>query len=144
MPASRAFSAAAAQDLSGDLQRQVIRYGGDVEGEEGFAAHGVHIREAVGCGDGAIIVRVVHHGSEEVRCDDQRARIIQPPDGGVIGTIQTHQQVRMVCRFEQFLHRAQNLRQGVSAQFGRSTRAGGKAGQADLAPGWMVRIQSSP
>ena len=62
-----------------------------------------------------------------------RARVVvQPPDGGIVGGVQPNQQVGVIAGFEEFCDGAQNLRQRFRVELGRSTRAAGQAGQADL------------
>ncbi len=105
------FLGAAAQDFGADLSRQIGRQGGDIQRQERPPAHGVDIREGIGGGDGAIIVRIVHHRGEEIGGDDQGALRIQTPDRRVVRLTQTHQQVRVIAGRENALQRAQHLRQ---------------------------------
>ncbi|MFN2275721.1 MAG: hypothetical protein ACK2TX_12835, partial [Anaerolineales bacterium] len=70
----------------------------------------------------------------EIQGDNQRARIIQPPDRGIIRHGKPDQQVRIGLAGKDFFKWAQDLRQRLRAELGSSTCAGGQAGQLDLLP----------
>jgi len=50
--------------------------------------------------------------------------IVDLPDGSIIGIIQPNLKVRVILGLENFIDRAQNLRQRFRVEFGRSTGAG--------------------
>ena len=78
---------------------------------KGVPAHSVDIREAVGGGDGAVVVGIVHHRGEEIGGQHQRALLVQLPDGGIVRRAQAHQQVGVIGRPVNILEGAQHLRQ---------------------------------
>ncbi len=119
-------------------------HSGDVERQERCSSHGVDIREGVGSGDGAVVVRIIHHRGEKIGGHYQGALLIQLPDGSIIRIAQTDQQVWEVTGIKQALNRAQDLRQRLRVELGSSTGAVGEAGQADvlavLQRRWLVQM----
>lgn len=127
-----AFFSRSAQDCLRDFVGQIGRESGDIESQERFCAHGIDIREAVGGGDGAVIVRIVYYGGEEIGGDHKGLALIQFPDSSIISRIQPYQQIRIIGGVECFFDWQQNLRQRLRVELGSSARATGKAGQTDL------------
>lgn len=130
------FLCPAAQDFAEDFRGEIGGHVGDVESEEGLAAHRVHIRQAVSRGNRAVFVGGIHDRSEKVGGDDEGAVRVETPEGRIV--TQASEQVR--GRREESVKRAQDLRQRVRAQFGRSTRTFGQAGEADFSPGGVFII----
>ena len=89
-----AHRGAAGQDLLDRRDADAAeRHAEDGQRQDRPAAHGVDVRQRVGGGDAAEIVRIVDHGREEVGGGDQGGVRVQPPDGGVIGGIRADQQI---------------------------------------------------
>ena len=126
------FFGAAANDGAHHFNRQIRWKSGNIERQKRLTAHGVDIRNAVGGGNCPIIVGVVHDWGEKVGRNHQSAFLIQTPDRGVVGRIQAYQEVGIVFGVKSFFDRRQNLSQRFRVEFGSSTRAAGKTGQADL------------
>ena len=58
--------------------------------------------------------------------------VIQKVYGSVVGPFQADEQARVLLRGKDPAERAQNLRQGLGARFGRSAAAGHQRRQTDL------------
>ena len=97
-----------------------------------FAAHGVDVAHGVGSGDGAVRVRVVNDGREEVERQHDREVVTDAIDRGVVEPVEAEEQVRVLFGPEGFGQGAQDLRQEGDARLARSAGAGGEGGQADL------------
>ena len=69
--------------------------GDDIHGGQGFAAHRVDVAEAVGRRDLAEQIGVVHDRREEIQGLDQGGLIIQAVDAGVVGRVDSHQNIRV-------------------------------------------------
>ena len=85
-----------AQDFTGDFRGQVGRQRGNIQRQKRFTTHSVNIGKAVGSRDRSVVIRVIDHRGKEVGSQDQRARFIQPPDGGIIGSIQANEAIKLV------------------------------------------------
>ena len=94
------FFGTTAQDFAQNVAVEVVGEGDEVDGEEGTAAHCIHIGEGVGGGNRAEVVGVVYDGREEVGGGDEGLLVIEAVDGGVIGRSQSYQQVGEVLRPE--------------------------------------------
>ena len=127
-----AFFSRPADDSLRDFMGQVGRESGDIERQERFRTHGIDIREAVGGGNSAVIVRIVDHRGEEIGGDHQGLALIQLPDSSIISRIQPDQKIRIIGGVEIFLNWQQDLRQRLRVELGSSARATGKAGQTNL------------
>ena len=127
-----AFFSRSADNSLRDFIRQIGRKGSNIECQKRIRAHGIDIREAVRGGDGAVIVRIVHHGGEEIGGDHKGLALIQLPDSSIVSRIQPDQKIRIIGGVESFLDWQQNLRQRLRVELGRSACAAGKAGQTDL------------
>ena len=127
-----AFFSRPADDGFGNFLGQVGRKSGDVERQERLCAHGVDIGEAVCGSDGTVIVRIVDYRGEEIGGDHQGMALVQLPDSGIVCRIQSDQKLGIIGRVEGFLDWLQNLRQRLRVELGRSARAAGETGEADL------------
>ena len=127
-----AFFSRSADDSLRDFVGQVGRKGSDIERQERFRTHGIDIREAVGGGNSAVIVRIVDHRGEEIGGDHQGLALIQLPDSSIISRIKPDQKIRIIGGVEIFLNWQQDLRQRLRVELGSSARATGKAGQTNL------------
>jgi len=58
--------------------------------------------------------------------------LVQLPDSGIVSRIQPDQKIRIIGGVESFLNWQQNLRQRLRVELGRSARAAGETGEADL------------
>ena len=113
-------------DPGGDIRRQVLGEGSNVEGEHDLAAHRVDIGHGVGGGDGAVLPGVIDERGEEIEGgDDGRARI-DAVDGGIVGRPEPGEEVGMRFGVERLGQWRQNLRQGLRARLGRSAAAAGQ------------------
>ena len=91
----------AAQDLGQQLHRQhVARPADEVERDERRGAHGVDVGERVRRADPAEVVRVVHHGGEEVGRRHDRAVAVDADHGRVVPGLEADEQVRRGPRDE--------------------------------------------
>ena len=90
----------ARQDLAQHLGRQLLRERGDREREQRHAAHREHVVERVRRGDRAEGARVVDDRREEVDREDERALVVEPVDGRVVGGIEPDEQIGGVGRHE--------------------------------------------
>ena len=87
----------AAQDVAEQLERERLAGpGDDVQRDERTPAHRVDVARGVGGGDPSPGVGVVHERREEVEREDQRLVVVEPDDGGVVGLVQTDEDVRRV------------------------------------------------
>ena len=124
----RRFLNTAEQNGRHHLKRQlVLREAADRQRHQGGCAHGVDVAQRVGRRDRAIRVGVVDDGSEdvdgrhhrEVVADAVSGRVIKPPAGDEVLVLHGRQ-------------RAQDLREGIGAQFRRSAGARSHGRQPDL------------
>ena len=77
---------AAVEDAADRLDRQLVdRHADERQREQRRAAHRVDVRDRVGRGDPAEVVRIVDDGHEEVGRRDDRLALVQLVDGGVVG-----------------------------------------------------------
>ena len=123
---------AAADDAGGDVGREVLGEGGDVEGEHDLAAHRVDVGHGVGGGDGAVLPGVVDERGEEVEGGNDGGARVDAVDGGIIGRPEPGEEVGMRFGVERLGQWRQNLRQGLRARLGRSAAAAGQVRQPDL------------
>ena len=117
----------ALEGLAEDLLVQRRRESDDVQGDQGLAAHGVHVGQGVGGGDGPELVGIVGDGWEEVHRHDERRIVVEAVHGGIVARLGANQQVGVA----QQRNITQDLTQVLKAQLGRSTSAVGKLGEAD-------------
>lgn len=61
--------------------------------EQGCAAHGVHVRQRVGRGDGSEVERIIDDGHEKIRGRDDRLAVIDAVDRRVVGCLDTDQKI---------------------------------------------------
>src|ERR687888_1772976 len=73
------------EDLREHLHRQLFGEGCNREGEERGAAHREDVVERVRGRDCPVVGGVVDDGREEVEREDQRALVVEPVDGRVVG-----------------------------------------------------------
>ena len=98
----------------------------DVERGEGFAAHGVHVAERVGRGNGPKGVGIVDDGGEEIDGLHEGFALVEAIDAGVVGEVEADEQVGIsVC-----WQTCQGAPQLVGAQLGSSAAAGDHLRQA--------------
>ena len=124
---------AALQGTAQYLLVQRCREAHHVQRDERLAAHGVHVRQRVGRGDGAELVGVIGDGREEVDGNDERRLVVDAIDRSVVARLRPNQQVGV----RQQRNVTQDLAQVLKAQLGRSTRAVGQLGEAD---GWGFQL----
>ena len=89
------FVRAAAQHVSHHFSAHAAGEGQDVERGDGLAAHGEHVGQCVCRGNGAELVRVVHHGREEVERQHSGVVLVHLPNRGVVCGVEAQQQVRV-------------------------------------------------
>ena len=88
------------QDLAEQLGRELLREGRDRQREQRRPAHREDVVEGVRGRDRAERVRVVDDRREEVDREDERAVVVEPVDGGVVGGVEPDQEVSGVRRDE--------------------------------------------
>jgi len=116
---------AATENFGEQFQRQVVAPRGNVEREDHFAAHRVHIAHRVSGSDCAKRIRIIHDGRKEIDCLDDRGGLVDAINGGIVRLAQTNEERRKIFGLEFIAEWAQNLRQFGRADFGRSARARG-------------------
>ena len=92
------------------------------------ATHSIDIRQGIGAGNLAESIRIVNNRRKKVHRLNQRlcfAYFIYP---GVVGLVETDQQVRVITEVQALQHRVQNL----WTEFGSSTGTGDFGCQSDL------------
>ena len=96
-PACRAnLRVSRSEDLTQHLERQLFRERCDREREERCAAHREDVVERIRRSDRAVVGRVVDDRREEVEREDQRALVVEPIDGRVVGGREAHEQVLLL------------------------------------------------
>ena len=89
---------AASQDRTHRFYRQFLKrhpkYG---QRHDGLATHGVDIRDGIGGGDAAEVVRIIHHRHEEVGGGDDAVLVIDLPDGCIVTGFRTDEKLRIGC-----------------------------------------------
>ena len=117
----------AEENLVEDLRIEFV--GGktrDVERGERLAAHGVHVAERVGRGNGSKGVGIVDDGGEEIDGLHEGLALVEAIDAGVVGEVEADEQVGIsVC-----WQTCQGAPQLVGAQLGSSAAAGDHLRQA--------------
>ena len=116
---------AAQEDAAQDVQVEVVRKACEVQGKERLASHGVDVAQSVGSRNLAERVGIVYDRREEVRRADDGLLVVHAIDGSIIGCGQTYQEIAIGLGGKG----AQNLRELGGAEFARSPRASGQAGQ---------------
>ena len=84
---------AAAQHIVDGLLRHIGRNSHNVQRQFRLAAHGVHIGEGVGGGNGAKSVGIVGDRGEEVHRLHQCQIVADAIDAGIVALIKAHQQI---------------------------------------------------
>ena len=119
----------AAKNLAKNLGRKIlVGKADDVERGEWFCAHCVDVGEAVGRGDPAEGVWIVHQGGKEIERRDQRGRFVELVDPGVVEVVHPDKQLG-IPHPRQF---AQHLCGRPHGELARSPGTGGIARQANL------------
>ena len=113
---------ATAKHVVDGLLRHIGRDCHNVQRQFRLAAHGVHIGEGVGGGNGAKRVGIVGDRREEVHRLHQRQIIADAIDAGIIALIKTHQQIGITVDADAL----QQLCQHACADFRAASCAGGK------------------
>ncbi len=117
------------------LARQFLGEGGDAQGEEDAAAHGVDVAHRVGCGDGAERGRIVDQRWEEIERADDGQLVAQSVDGGVVGGVEADEEGiggrlgAVAIRGPECPEAGQRLGQDVGAQLGGAATAARLLGQ---------------
>ena len=88
------------EDLAQHLGRQLFGECGDREREQRHAAHREDVVERVRRRDRAEVARIVHDRWEEVDREDERALVVEPVDGSVVGRIEPDEQIGGLDRDE--------------------------------------------
>ena len=88
-----ALVGAARQNLTGNLNAQAARDAQQVHGMARPPAHGVDIRQRVGCGDLAEQIGIVDHRREEVDGLHEAQVFANTKDTRIVGGIEPHEQV---------------------------------------------------
>ena len=84
----------AAHDGTDHVERQLVdRHGDQRQRHDRLAAHGIDIRQRIRRGDAAELIRIVHDGHEEIGGGDQRLRVVELVDGGVVRGLDAHHQL---------------------------------------------------
>ena len=85
---------AAGEDLPDHRERQLLeRHADDGERQDRPAAHGIDVGDGVGRGDAAEVVRLIDDRREEVGRGDDRLRVVQPIDRGVVRRLEADHEV---------------------------------------------------
>ena len=113
---------AAAQHIVDGLLRHIGRDSHNVQCQLRLTAHGVHIGEGVGGGNGAESVGIVGDRGEEVHRLHQCQIVADAVHAGIIALIKTHQQIGITVDADAL----QQLCQYASAYFCAASCAGGK------------------
>ena len=85
--------AACQYPANGGGAQHIDRHAHQSQRQDGFAAHGVDIRDGVGGGDAAKVERVVDDGHEEIGGGNQRLLVIQLVNRRVIGGVNAHHEL---------------------------------------------------
>ena len=112
---------------------KLFRKAEDVHGQLWNASHGVNVADGIGGSNFAVFIRVVHDGREDIDSLHQRQIVAYAVHAGVVAGIEANQQVG-IGKFGQM---AQNLCQGIGAQFGRSAALIGHGRQFDIGHGMV-------
>ena len=100
-PASRAFSARAAQNFGQHLTGQSgLRPAYDIERGARHSAHRIDVRQRVGGGDLSVGERIVHHRREKIDRVDDREIVGKTEHSGVVAGGDSDQQIRMARQIE--------------------------------------------
>ena len=88
-----ALVGAARQNLTGNLNAQTARNAQQVHSMARPPAHGVDVRQRVGCGDLAEQIGIVDHRREEVDGLHEAQVFAKTKDTRIVGGIEPHEQV---------------------------------------------------
>ena len=116
---------ASPQDLLHGGGLHPLRNTHDVQGQLGFRAHGVDVAHGIGRRDLPVKERIVHNGGEKVGGLDQRHRIADGVDAGVVALVVAHDQAGVLMGLKPLQHPHQR----ACADFGAAAGAGGQLGQ---------------
>ena len=125
------------EDLGEHLHRELLGERSDRERKQRSAAHREDVIERIRCCDGTVVAGIVDNRREEVEREDERALVVQPVDGCVVGGGEPNEQVLRLRgdeAREQLLETGRRILRGAAA-------ARGEVCQLD-APG--VDVQNSP
>ena len=111
------------------VEVQVLGPAEQVEGQDRPAAHRVAVAEGVGRRDGAPEIGVVDDRGEEVDGQQQRQVVADPVDGGVVGRVESQQEVRVLAAVV-LAEAAQDLRQVTGTELAGSAGAVRELGEA--------------
>lgn len=75
---------------------QSVRKSGQVQSQEGLAAHGIDVAHGVSGGNRPVVIGVIHHRRKEIGGENQGPLVAQFPDGGIIRLRETYQQIGVV------------------------------------------------
>ena len=111
------------------VEVQVLGPPEQVEGQDRPSSHGVAVAEGVGRRDGAPDVGVVDDRGEKVDGQQQRQVVADPVDGGVVGRVESQQEVRVLAAVV-LAEAAQDLRQVTGTELAGSAGAVRELGEA--------------
>ena len=132
---------AAAQHVANHIGAEAAGKRQDVQARHGAPAHGEHVGQRIGGGNGAELVRIVHHGREEVQRQHGCVVFIHLVYGGVVGGIEPQQNVRVRQRRRNVF---QYFREVARTPLRRSTAFFGQRGQAyAFAVVFLFRLRTS-
>jgi hypothetical protein len=117
------FGSAAAQDRGDDMGwNHFVRHPNQVQSSQRTPSHGIHIRQSVGRRNLAVQKWIINDGRKKIHRLHQGSTASNTVHTRIVGRIR--------CDEQTFVHYfgklAQNLRQGLLAQLGSSTRTGRK------------------
>jgi hypothetical protein len=120
--------ARAGEDGSDGLDRQLFGEDGDRERDERSAAHCEDVAEGVRRRDRPVVGRVVDDRREEVEREDERALVVEPVHGCVVGRCEPDEEVVCLGRREA----REELLQACGRVLRGAAAAGGEVGEPDL------------
>ena len=125
--AARRFTAA--DDLPDHVDRQLVdRHRDERERHDRLAAHRVDVADRVGRGNAAEVVRLIDDRREEVGRGDDRLRVVQPIDRGVVRRLEADHEV---LRQPADRRGRQDLGEDSGRDLAAAAAAMRKAGEAD-------------
>ena len=97
------FLRAAAQNLGQDRAIEIIGKSRQIQREQHFAAHGVHIAQRVGSRNRTERVGIIHDGRKEIDRADDGLFAVELIHGGIVRPVKSNQDLRKVARIEDIL-----------------------------------------
>ncbi len=121
-----------AQDLARHLRPELAVECEQVQGHMGLRAHREHVGKRVGPRNPPELVRVVHHGREEVDGEHRRGRVIQFPHRRVVARLEPEQELVLVGQVDRGRKAVQRFFEVSRTPLRRSTALAGQFGQRDF------------